>query len=88
MQGPWEVGEIAVDGNINVKPRVIRRVVQARKGKLYSKDDINTDIQAILGLGSFEMVSVDIDDIPGKPVRLKFTGITGSTLAQDHIYRD
>lgn len=85
-QGPWEVGEIAVDGNINVKPRVIRRVVQARKGKLYSKEDINTDIQAILGLGSFEMVSVDIDDIPGKPVRLKFSGITGSTSAVKITY--
>lgn len=85
-QGPWGVGEIAVDGNINVKPRVIRRVVQARKGKLYSKDDINTDIQAILGLGSFEAVSVDIDDIPGKPVRRKFSGITSSTSAVKITY--
>lgn len=77
----WEIGEISVRGNINVKPRVVRRVVRARKGRLYSKEDINTDIQAILGLGSFETVSVDIDDIPGKPVSLEFSGITGSTSA-------
>lgn len=78
-QGPWEVGEIAVQGNVNIKPAVIRRTVKARRGELYYKEDVNKDIQAILGLGSVERASVDINELPGKTVSSKFSGIAAST---------
>lgn len=65
--GPWEIGEVAVRGTVNVKPRVITRAVKARKGRLYYRDFIARDVEDILGLGSIEKVSVEIEQIPGRP---------------------
>ncbi|MBU2573555.1 MAG: outer membrane protein assembly factor BamA [Elusimicrobia bacterium] len=78
-KGPWEPAEIAVKGNINVKPKVITRTGKAKKGKLYYADFINSDIEAILGLGSIEKVSVDIAELPGRPVAEKFMSLAGSS---------
>ncbi|HBE89009.1 MAG TPA: outer membrane protein assembly factor BamA, partial [Elusimicrobia bacterium] len=65
--GPWEIGEVAVRGTVNVKPKVITRTAKARKGRLYYRDFVTRDVEAILGLGSVDKVSVDIEEIPGKP---------------------
>lgn len=78
-KGPWEPAEITVKGNINVKPKVIARTGKAKVGKLYYGDFINSDIEAILGLGSIEKVSVDIAELPGRPVAKKFRSLAGSS---------
>lgn len=65
--GPWEIGEVAVRGTVNVKPKVVTRAAKARKGRLYYRDFVARDVEAILGLGSVEKVSVDIAEIPGSP---------------------
>ncbi|MEW5906906.1 MAG: outer membrane protein assembly factor BamA [Elusimicrobiota bacterium] len=65
--GPWEIGEVAVRGTVNVKPRAVTGAAKARKGRLYYRDFVTRDVEAILGLGSVEKVSVDIEEIPGRP---------------------
>ncbi len=85
-KGPWEVASISVKGNINVKAKVITKTGHAKKGKLYYKDFINSDIEGILGLGSIETVSLDIADLPGRPVADKFRGVSGSSNAATVTY--
>ena len=86
-KGPWEVGVVEVIGNINVKPKVVIKVGKARKGKIYYQDFVNSDISSILGLGSMAKVSVDIADIQGRPVAVKFRDIASSsnTMAITYI---
>ena len=78
---PWEVGDAAVKGSVNIKPKAILRTGKARKGKLYYKDSVQQDIEAIIGLGSVDKVSVDIADMPGTRVSKKFSDAAGSTTA-------
>lgn len=80
-KGPWEAAEITAKGNINVKAKVIARTGKAKKGKLYYQDFVNSDIEAVMGLGSIEKVSVDIAPLPGRPVAEKFAALAGSTTA-------
>lgn len=77
---PWEVGAVAVKGSVNIKPKAILRTGKARKGKLYFKDYVQQDIEAIMGLGSVEKVSVDVEDIPGSAVSKKLAEAAGSTV--------
>ena len=79
--GPWEVAEIAVKGVVNLKPKVITRTGKARKGKLYSQANIGEDIEAVMGLGSLDKVSVEIDALPGRAVSKKLADAAGSTTA-------
>ena len=85
-KGPWEVGAVQVKGNINVKSKVIAKTGKAKVGKLYYQDSVNSDITAILGLGSIETVSVDIGDISGKPVSAKFRDVAASSDAVTITY--
>ncbi|MFH1618573.1 MAG: outer membrane protein assembly factor BamA [bacterium] len=84
--GPWEVAETAAEGNIHVKAKVVLKAVKARKNALYYKEDVNKDIQAILGLGSMETASVDIKELVNRPVSKKFAGLAGSTSAVKVTY--
>ena len=63
LDGPWIIKELAVQGNINIKPKVIIKTSNAKKKKSYYKEDINADIEKILGLGSIETVSIDISPL-------------------------
>ena len=63
LDGPWIIKELAVQGNINIKPKVIIKTSHAKKKKSYFKEDINADIEKILGLGSIETVSIDISPL-------------------------
>ncbi|HOI41440.1 MAG TPA: POTRA domain-containing protein, partial [Elusimicrobiales bacterium] len=78
--GPWEVGETAVRGSLNVKPKVVLRAVKARKGRLYYRDFVARDVEAVLGLGSVEKVSVDIEEIPGRPSSPKLASFLAAPL--------
>ena len=61
-QGPWEVSETAVKGNVNLKPKVILKTAKAKKGRVYMQSFIAQDIEALIGLGSLDKVSVDIEE--------------------------
>ncbi|MDD5628840.1 MAG: outer membrane protein assembly factor BamA [Elusimicrobia bacterium] len=64
---PWVLGEIAVEGNKNVKPGTVRSQVKARKGSLYDRPDLDRDVQTLLGMGNFERVAADVT-LMDKPV--------------------
>jgi outer membrane protein insertion porin family len=72
------IGEIAFQGNKNVKSGVIRGEVKARKGDLYDRPDLDKDIQNILGLGNFDRVAADISST-GQPVPEHFRKVAGSS---------
>ena len=70
-EGPWETGEITVKGNKNIKSKIIIKTGKAKKGKLYKKSYISSDIETLMGLGSLENISVDIEPMPEMPVSKK-----------------
>lgn len=59
--GPWEITEIKVLGNLNLSPKLIKKTVRAKKGKLYFEEDKKTDIEALMNLGGIDRVSVKIE---------------------------
>ncbi|OGS04615.1 MAG: outer membrane protein assembly factor BamA [Elusimicrobia bacterium RIFCSPLOWO2_12_FULL_59_9] len=73
-EGPWEIGEIRMDGNFHVKEKAIRKQIRAREGQIYSRSDADKDIQSLVSMGSFDKVSVDLTPIPGRNVAPKFLG--------------
>ena len=74
---PWVLGEIAVEGNKNVKYNVIRGQIKAKKGDLYDRPDLDRDVQGVLGLGNFERVAADIN-LTEKPVPEQYRKAAGS----------
>jgi len=78
--GPWEVAETAAKGTINLKPKAVIKAGKAKKGRLYHKDFVAQDIEAILALGSVDRVSVDIEELPGRAVSPKLAEAAGSTV--------
>ncbi len=74
---PWVLGEIAVEGNQNVKPGVVRSEVKARKGNLYDRPDLDRDVQTLLGMGNFERVAADVT-LTDKPVPAHFVKVAGA----------
>ncbi|OGS10673.1 MAG: outer membrane protein assembly factor BamA [Elusimicrobia bacterium RIFOXYA12_FULL_57_11] len=79
-RGPWEVAETAVKGNLNIKSKVILKTGKAKKGRLYMQSFISQDIEAILGLGSVDKVSVELDELDGGVVSKKLASVAGSSL--------
>jgi len=78
--GPWEVAEVAAKGQVNLKEKAIIKTGKAKKGRLYLKDFISQDIEAILALGSVDKVSVDISELPGRTVSPKLAEAAGSSV--------
>ncbi|MGD9643300.1 MAG: outer membrane protein assembly factor BamA [Elusimicrobiales bacterium] len=78
-QGPWEVAETAVKGNVNLKPKVILKTTKAKKGRVYMLSFVNHDIEALMGLGSLEKVLVDIEELDGKASSRKHSPVVAST---------
>lgn len=74
---PWVLGDIAVSGSQNVKPRVVIAQTKARKGDLYDRPDLDRDVQSILGLGNFERVAADIS-VMDKPVPAQWRKVAGA----------
>ncbi len=77
--GPWEVAETAAQGQVNLKAKTVLRAGKARKGRIYLKDFVSQDIEAILALGSVEKVSVDIEELPGRRVSPKLAEAAASS---------
>ena len=80
-EGPWAVAETAVKGNVNLKPKTVIKAGKARKGRVYMKDFVQDDIEAILALGSVDKVSVDIARMPGAEIPEKLSRAAGVTEA-------
>lgn len=57
--------KLHVEGNRNVRERVILAQVKSRKNELYDPDKLRKDVQAIYGLNNFEDVTLDVSDVPG-----------------------
>lgn len=66
--GPWEVGDIVIKGNKNVKQKILIKTGKAKKSKLYTKKDISADIETMMSLGSLENISVDIEPMPNTEI--------------------
>lgn len=60
-KGPWEIAGVEVMGNINLKEKLIKKTVRAKKGKLYFEEDKKTDIEALMALGGIDRASVRIE---------------------------
>ena len=80
-EGPWAVAEAAVKGTVNLKPKAVLKAGKARKGRVYMKDFVQDDIEAILTLGSVDKVSVDLAKIPGAEIPEKLARTAGVTEA-------
>src|SRR5438105_4918892 len=79
--GPWYIGEIVIQGNEFVKTKVIRKEIRAKEKDLYTRSDVNKDIENIMGLGSFEKATAEAVSLPGKAVPDQFLKTVGSTTA-------
>jgi outer membrane protein insertion porin family len=79
QNGPWEIAETAVKGTINVKPNAVLKAGKARKGRVYERDFVSQDIEAILGLGSIDKVSVDIAELENRPLSPRLAQVVAST---------
>jgi outer membrane protein insertion porin family len=78
-KGPWEVAETAVKGTLNVKPKAVLKAGKAKKGRIYSREFVSQDIEAILGLGSIDKVSVDIEELENRQLSQRLAQVVGST---------
>ncbi len=75
---PWVIGELEVSGNRQVKRGTIRAQIKGRKGDLYERAELDRDIQAVLGLGSFERVAADVSLLRDRPVPPHFASASPS----------
>ena len=60
-----KVLKIKVDGNRNVRDRVILSQVKTRRYDLYDPEKLRKDVQNIFTLGNFDDVTIDAQEIPG-----------------------
>ncbi len=85
-KGPWEIGDMRVEGNMHVKPKVILKTSKAKKGKLYYQSDIDADMEAILNLGSIETVTIDLSPLD-KKLSPEYAELTKSTSTFRIVYK-
>lgn len=56
-----KISAILIEGEKNVKEKAIKNEIKSKVKKLYSSDQVKTDVQNILSLGSIEDVEVNLD---------------------------
>jgi outer membrane protein insertion porin family len=59
-----KIASVRVDGNKNVRERVVLAEVKSRKGDLYDPARLRKDVQAIYALGNFDDVTLDVTEVP------------------------
>ena len=79
-RGPWVLGEILFfsSGRLAADP-AWREQVRGSRGSLYTRSDINSDVDHLMSLGIFHEVNPSLYEIPGSPVTPEFTTIAAST---------
>ena len=60
-----KVLKIKIEGNRNVRDRVILTQVKTRRYDLYDPEKLRKDVQNIFSLGNFDDVTIDAEEIPG-----------------------
>jgi outer membrane protein insertion porin family len=60
-----KIVKIKVEGNKNVRERVILAEVKTKKNDIYDPENLRKDVQAIYALSHFDDVTVDVSDVPG-----------------------
>lgn len=58
--GPWMICEITAEGLTNINKRTLTKNIAAKDGHLYYKNSIQDDVTALMALGNFENIDVDI----------------------------
>lgn len=54
---------VAFQGLRNVKEKTVRSEIRSKPKKAYAEDTVRSDVQAILGTGSFDSVEVEVDTV-------------------------
>lgn len=62
VSGKQVIARIDLTGNRRIENTVIYNVIKSAKGKIYSEDDLSSDIRAIYRTGYFTDVKVDVTD--------------------------
>lgn len=78
-RGPWVIGDVQFIGNTTTPLLDLQSRVRAHKGILYTPEDVDADVGAIMGLGKFNQVTPSVYAIPGSPVPPGFATIAAST---------
>jgi len=63
--GPWMICEIKAEGLRNISKRTITKNISAKENKLYHRSSIQEDVSALMALGNFDHVEIDISPIAG-----------------------
>lgn len=71
-QGPWEIQDIVIKGNLNLKEKLIKKTVKAKMNKLYYEEDKKVDIENLIGLGSIDRASINIEEMKDKSISAKY----------------
>jgi len=78
--GPWVLGEILFfSSGRMVADYAWRDRVRGKRGDLYTKSDIMSDVDNLMGLGKFTSVTPSLYEIPSTPVPPEFATIAVST---------
>ena len=77
-KGPWVIGDVRFTGNVLSDIHDLRFKVRARKGVLYTPEDINADVAALMDTGFFLTVTPTVYTIPDQPVSSGFATIAVS----------
>ena len=78
-RGPWVLGDVKFVGNVLTTEFELESRVRARKGILYTPEDVDADVAALMGTGQFTRVSPSVYAIPGEYVPAGFATIAAST---------
>ncbi len=66
------IAEVRLEGNLRIEDEVIYNVLKSTQGKLFSKEDISSDIKSIYKIGFFRDVTVSVTDTgDGKVITFK-----------------
>mgnify|MGYP003293198700 CR=1 FL=1 len=63
--GPWMICSLKTEGNININKKTILKNIAAKKGELYFISAVSSDKDALMALGNFESVEIDISHYEG-----------------------
>jgi hypothetical protein len=78
--GPWVIGEVLFfsKGQL-VGDYAWRDRVRARRGILYTRGDLQSDVDSLMGLARFDKVTPSLYEIANTPVPPEYTTIAAST---------
>ncbi|MDR0734788.1 MAG: outer membrane protein assembly factor BamA [Elusimicrobiota bacterium] len=63
--GPWMICEIKTEGLKNIRAKTITKNISARDGRLYYRSSVHDDVSALMALGNFDAVDIDISPSGG-----------------------